>query len=128
MFDEDLLDLCAGADLHACLDRESREPLHECGESPERVLHPLVEVELAHHVIDRGCGVGRGAEEHRRVAEDLPDHGVFEPCRGEPIERGREQPEQSGEPLENIGDEQRPKPGERVVEEIPFEMCIRDSR
>ena len=70
--------LGAGVDAHALLLGHPPDGRDELGETAARVEHPVGQVEVTHEVIDRRREVRRGAQEHRRVAEDLLDAAVPE--------------------------------------------------
>ena len=67
---------------------------------------------MAHEVVHGGRRGGRGPEEHRRVAEHLPQAAIAHGAGGESVERRREQAGQAHRTAEDLGREE----GARVVE------------
>ena len=63
----------------------------DLGEAAAGVQDAVVEVEVAHQVVQARHAVGRSAEEHGRIAEDLPQPRVGEPALDVAGERAREQ-------------------------------------
>ena len=97
---------------------EAGDAVDHLAESALRVEHPVVEVEVAHQVIQARRRERRGAEEHRRVAEHLAQAGVAHVAGDEAIEALEQQPAESAEAAQHRPREQRRRRREVVVEEV----------
>ena len=97
---------------------EAGDAVDHLAESALRVQHPVVEVEVAHQVIQARRREGRSAEEHRRVAEHLAQAGVAHVAGDEAIEALEQQPAESPEAAQHRPREQRRGRREVVVEEV----------
>ena len=107
----------AGVQACAVSDREPRDDVDELGEAALGVLHPAGEVQGAHQVVHARSAVRGGAEEDSRVAEHLSQAGVAETARDEAVQRLGQQAQQLRAAGEHGGVEQRPRRGERGVQE-----------
>ncbi len=120
----DLDDLARRADDGALCDGESLDRRDDLGETAARVQHAVVEVEMAHEVIQARHAVRRAAEEHGRVAEDLSQSRIGEPS----IDVARERPCQQWGELAGPPQERRiAQPGGalvRVVQEARHRELI----
>ncbi len=124
----DAADGCAGHDLHALCPREVGDALDHAVETADRIQHAVREVEVTHEVVHAGRDVRGGAEEHRRVAEDLAQpvilHRVCHP-RGE---RLGQQTHERAEAGQHIGGHDRPEVGEGRVQEFALSPARRSRR
>ena len=106
-------------------DESAHRPLGEVGDAVDhlaeaalRVQHSVVEVEVAHQVVQARRRERRGAEEHRRIAEHLAQAGVAHVAGDEAIEALEQQSAESAEAAEHRAREQRRRRREVVVQEV----------
>ncbi len=104
---------------------ETGESVDDRAETAHRVVHPLVEVEGAHEVIDRRCPARVGAEEDGRVLEDLPQTRIGHGSLGPSAQALREQAGQGRNRGQERTVEDGERRGERVVEEEPLGHRLR---
>ena len=97
---------------------EAGDAVDHLAESALRVQHPVVEVEVAHQVIQARRREGRSAEEHRGVAEHLAQAVVAHVAGDEAIEALEQQAAESPEATQHRLREQRRGRREVVVQEV----------
>ena len=109
-------------------DGEPLDRADDLGEAAARVEHALVEVEVAHQVVQARHAVGRAAEEDSGVAEDLAQPRVGEPPLDVRGERAGEQRRELRQPAQQRGVAQARRRLVRVVEEAGDREVVRVRR
>ena len=114
---EDPFDRGAGADLGAPVFGQARDRPDHLHEAPARIEHPVVEIEVAHEVVQARRVVGRSAEEDGRVTQHLLQHGVGELLLDVGREGAQEQRQKGAELAEDVGVGEALEGHIRVVQE-----------
>ena len=121
----DLHDLGARLDDDALRDGEALDRADDLDEPAARVEDAVVEVEVAHQVVEARHLERRAAEEHRGVAEDLAQPRIGEPPLDVRGERAGEQRRELRHPPQQRGIAQARGGLVRVVEEAGDREVVR---